>query len=252
MRKIDWRAFAYTHKRLIAAACAVCLTVAALCALGGGGENAASATRAAQSSLPVINVGCDDYPPFNYTDVNGNITGIDVELAKEAFGRMGYQPEFHLINWDEKKQLLANGTIDCVWGSFSMNDREDEYKWAGPYMQSYQVVAVNVDSDIYTFADLEGKTIAVQSTTKPEDIFRAGDSRIPPLHKVLSVQKHDLIFYPAQQGLCGRAGGARYVGGAVHERASGLKFRVLDEPLQSGAWAWRLIRRHARTGYPTQ
>ena len=49
MRKIDWRAFAYTHKRLIAAACAVCLTVAALCAFGGGGVNAASATRAAQS-----------------------------------------------------------------------------------------------------------------------------------------------------------------------------------------------------------
>ena len=232
MRKIDWRAFAYTHKRLIAAACAVCLTVAALCAFGGGGVNAASATRAAQSSLPVINVGCDDYPPFNYTDVNGNITGIDVELAKEAFGRMGYQPEFHLINWDEKKQLLANGTIDCVWGSFSMNGREDEYKWAGPYMQSYQVVAVNVDSDIYTFADLEGKTIAVQSTTKPEDILRAGDSRIPPLRKVLSVQKHDLIFILLSKG---------YVDAlAAHDTSveqfmseSGLKFRVLDEPLQT-------------------
>ena len=216
MRKIDWRAFAYTHKRLIAAACAVCLTVAALCALGGGGVNAASATRAAQSSLPVINVGCDDYPPFNYTDVNGNITGIDVELAEEAFGRMGYQPEFHLINWDEKKQLLANGTIDCVWGSFSMNGREDEYKWAGPYMQS----------------DLEGKTIAVQSTTKPEDILRAGDSRIPPLRKVLSVQKHDLIFILLSKG---------YVDAlAAHDTsveqfmsASGLKFRVLDEPLQT-------------------
>ena len=38
MRKIDWRAFAHTHKRLIAAACAVCLTVAALCAFGGGGD----------------------------------------------------------------------------------------------------------------------------------------------------------------------------------------------------------------------
>ena len=131
-----------------------------------------------------------------------------------------------------RSRLLANGTIDCVWGSFSMSGREDEYKWAGPYMQSYQVVAVNVDSDIYTFADLEGKTIAVQSTTKPEDILRAGDSRIPPLRKVLSVQKHDLIFILLSKG---------YVDAlAAHDTSveqfmseSGLKFRVLDEPLQT-------------------
>ena len=229
MRKIDWRAFAYTHKRLIAAACAVCLTVAALCALGGRGGTAASAT---QSGLPVINVGCDDYAPFNYTDVNGNSAGIDVELAKEAFGRMGYQPEFHLINWEDKQLLLANGTIDCVWGSFSMNGREDEYKWAGPYMQSYQVVAVNVDSDIYTFADLEGKTIAVQSTTKPEEILRAGDSRIPQVRKVLSVQKRELIFTLLSKGYVDAlAAHATSVEQFMSE--SGLKFRVLDEPLQT-------------------
>ena len=36
---------------------------------------------------------------------------------------------------------------------------------------SRQVVAVNRDSEIKTLADLEGKRIAVQSTTKPEALF---------------------------------------------------------------------------------
>lgn len=97
---------------------------------------------------PKITIGCDDYAPFSYMDVNGNVTGIDVELATEAFDRMGDQVEIEFINWEEKKDLLANGSIDCIWSSFTMDGREDEYKWAGPYMKSNQVIAVNVDSDV--------------------------------------------------------------------------------------------------------
>ena len=97
---------------------------------------------------PKITIGCDDYAPFSYMDVNGNVTGIDVELATEAFDRMGDQVEIEFINWEEKKDLLTNGSIDCIWSSFTMDGREDEYKWVGPYMKSNQVIAVNVDSDV--------------------------------------------------------------------------------------------------------
>ena len=65
-----------------------------------------------------------------------------------------------------------------------MTDREADYNWAGPYMRSRQVVAVNEDSDIWTLQDLEGKVIAVQSTTKPEEIIRSHDGTLPQLQKV--------------------------------------------------------------------
>ena len=184
------------------------------------------------ADLPVITVGCDNYSPFSYMDANGNMTGIDVELAREAFSRMGYSPEFVFINWEDKKSLLAEGTIDCIWSSFTMTDREEEYNWAGPYMRSRQVVAVNEDSDIQTLQDLEGKIIAVQNTTKPEDIIRSHNGTLPELHKVISVQKRDLIFILLSKG---------YVDAlAAHDTSvdqfmveSGLKFRILEEPLQS-------------------
>lgn len=113
-----------------------------------------------------------------------------------------------------------------------MTGRDEEYRWAGPYMKSSQVVAVNPDSDIYTLDDLEGKTIAVQSTTKPEDILRSHDSRIPKLRKVFSVQERDLIFILLSKG---------YVDAlAAHDTSinkfseeTGLQFRILDEPLMS-------------------
>lgn len=182
--------------------------------------------------LAGIVVGCDNYSPFSYADANGGMTGIDVDLAREAFHRMGYAPEFVFINWEDKKELLADGTIDCIWSSFTMTDREEEYNWAGPYMRSRQVVAVNEDSDIWTLEDLKDKVIAVQNTTKPEDIIRSHDGTVPQLRKVISVQKRDLIFILLSKG---------YVDAlAAHDTSvdqfmadTGLTFRILEEPLQS-------------------
>ena len=50
------------------------------------------------SSLPHITIGSDTYPPFVYLDNNGDPTGIDVEIAVEAFRRMGYQAVFTTID----------------------------------------------------------------------------------------------------------------------------------------------------------
>lgn len=182
-------------------------------------------------SLPVIVVGSDNYPPFNYLNADGDPTGIDVELAKEAFYRMGYEAEFKLINWEDKKELLESGEIDCIWGSFSMDGREEEYQWAGPYMTSYQVIAVRTDSDIYSLQDLERKTVAVQSTTKPEELFRKHeDIRIPQLGKVLSLRNRDLIYTFLSKGYADAV--------AAHDTAVkqfmkdyDMEYRILEEPL---------------------
>ena len=71
---------------------------------------------------------------------------------------MGYQVAVVQINWEEKKELVESGEIDCIMGCFSMEGRLDDYRWAGPYIASRQVVAVNENSDIYKLSDLEGKT----------------------------------------------------------------------------------------------
>ena len=176
-------------KRMAAVGALACLLAGVLTGCGGVVPRAK-----ADEDRPTVTVGCDTYSPFSYVDVDGNLTGIDIELASEAFSRMGYEPEFTIINWEEKKDLLHNGDIDCVWSSFTMDGREDEYRWAGPYMRSHQVVAVNVDSDIYTLQALEDKVMAVQSSTKPEDILRSHDGTLPQLRKVISVQKRDLLF----------------------------------------------------------
>lgn len=206
---------------------AVCCLVLALGSCGGQTET----ETASHSDLPVILVGSDNYPPFHYEDANGQPTGIDVDLAKEAFRRMGYQAVFLTIDWEDKKDLVERGEIDCIWGSFSIDGREDQYLWTEPYLYSRQVVAVRQDSDIQTLADLAGKRVAVQSTTKPEEIFLAHtDPRIPCVAEVFSLQDRELIYPYLSKGYADAL--------AAHETAIlqcmsdySLDYRILDEPL---------------------
>ena len=183
------------------------------------------------SSLPHITIGSDTYPPFVYLDNNGDPTGIDVEIAVEAFRRMGYQAVFTTIDWEQKRTLVDNGEIDCIWGCFSMDGRLDEYRWAGPYIASRQVVAVNESSDIYKLSDLEGKNLAVQSTTKPEGIFlNRTDERIPKLGNLISLGHRELIYTFLGKGYVDAV--------AAHEESIvqymkdyDTSFRILEEPL---------------------
>lgn len=213
--------------RIVAGLCALCL----LSGLLSGCVAPAGSDSPNEDALPVITVGSDNYPPFNCQDTSGHPTGIDVDLATEAFRRMGYRAQFVTIDWEEKKNLVESGAIDCIWGGFSINGREDQYLWTQPYMYSRQVVAVRKDSGIYSLSDLAGKRIAVQSTTKPEELFLSHtDPRIPTPDEVFSLQNRELLYPYLSKGYADAI--------AAHETAIlqcmddyGLELRILDEPL---------------------
>lgn len=206
-----------------------CMLLAALLA-SGCMEQSKAGYRNNDGRQKLI-VGSDIYPPFNFVDENGEPTGIDVELAKEAGRRMGYDVEFQNINWPDKDALLERGELDCLWGSFSMSGRKKLYNWAGPYLVSRQAVAVNKNSSIHRLADLEGKFIAVQTSTKPEEIFtQHKQSNIPHVKKLYSLSNRDLIYAMLGKG---------YVDAiAMHKSAIeqynkdvGTNYRILEEPI---------------------
>ena len=183
------------------------------------------------SSLPHITIGSDTYPPFVYLDNNGDPTGIDVEIAVEAFRRMGYQAVFTTIDWEQKRTLVDNGEIDCIWGCFSMDGREQDYQWAGPYMVSRQIIAVNAKSDIYVMDDLNGNTIAVQSTGKPEEIFlQSGQADIPQFEDIIILEDRSVQYAALDCGYVD-AIAANETDILQYMTDYGADFRILDEPL---------------------
>ncbi len=174
--------------RLLFLLAVLCLTV---CLLAGCAARAATADP--DADLPTIVIGSDSYPPFNYLSADGQPTGIDVELATEAFRRMGYKAQFVTIDWVDKKELVENGTVDCLWGSFS---------------------------------------VAVQATTKPEALFLdGGDPRIPEVRALLSMQKRELIYAYLSKGYAD-AVAAHETSILQFMSDFGIEYRILDEPLQ--------------------
>ena len=55
--------------------------------------------KEADSKLPEIVIGIDYFEPYSYQTSDGEYKGVDVELAREAFQRLGYQPRFENIVW---------------------------------------------------------------------------------------------------------------------------------------------------------
>ena len=198
---------------------------------GSASSEKSAASHVKNASLKTLNVGSDLYPPFVYSDEYGNIVGLDVEILTEALARIGYKPKYQLIDWEKKKELLANGELDCVMGSFSMTGRENEYRWAGPYLASRQVVAVDPQSDIYTLADLKDKVVAVQSTTKPEGILlNRTNENVPQIKELYSFSDRSYLNPALVEGLV-NAIAAHESSLLTYEKDYGVTYRILDEPL---------------------
>lgn len=206
--------------------------VLAIFALLGCGCSDAFSDDSSNGKRVALVVGSDTYPPYVSNDENGNPVGIDVDILTEAFHRIGYEPEFKYIDWEKKAELLESGEVDCIASCFSMTGRENDYQWAGPYMKSRQVVAVDPTSSIYELSDLEGKVVAVQSTTKPETIIldRLND-KVPQVKNVFSFADRDYIKPALVKGYVD-AIAAHETSILAYEKDYGVSYRILDESLQ--------------------
>jgi polar amino acid transport system substrate-binding protein len=183
-----------------------------------------------ESNRPVITIGSADYAPFMNLDNNGDPTGIDVEIITEAFNRVGYDVEFVTIHWEDKEKLLESGEVDCVSGGFTIEGREDSYLWTKPYMHSNQVVVVNSSSSIQTLSDLDGKIIAVQSSSSAENaLLNHTNPHISTNIQVFSFENNSLPF---------AALGCNYVDALIADEPAVIQymknysttFTILDEP----------------------
>ena len=154
-----------------------------------------------QRDLPVITVGGAIYEPYFYEKTDGEYTGIDVELAKEAFRRMGYQPVFVELDLEQRSQALSDGSIDCMWSCLTMEGREEEYLWAGPYLYTRRVLVVPEKSKIQQLSDLRNKSVAVQANSTSEEILLEEElPEFADVEQIYSYRTLDEVFTSLRKG----------------------------------------------------
>jgi L-cystine transport system substrate-binding protein len=120
------------------------------------------------------------YAPFTFHDKSGNLTGFDVDIAKEVAKRLGVQPQFVETQWDGMIAGLDAKRFDVVANEVSIReDRKKKYDFSDPYIVSKPVLIVNKDNTtIKSFDDLKGKKSAQSLTSNLTDIAKSKGAEI--------------------------------------------------------------------------
>ncbi|MGN1320839.1 MAG: transporter substrate-binding domain-containing protein, partial [Acutalibacteraceae bacterium] len=139
-------------KKIIAAVLALCM----LCCFAGCGAKDNTLTMGTNAA----------FPPYEYVDDDGNIIGIDAEIAAAIAEKLGMELEIKDMEFDSLITACAGGSVDMVLAGMTVTDeRKESVNFSDSYATGIQVIIVKEDSEIATVDDLEGKTIGVQSGT---------------------------------------------------------------------------------------
>ena len=111
------------------------------------------------------------YPPFNYQDENGKLTGFEVEFSEALAKELGVKVQFQPTKWDGILASLESGRLDLVINQVTISDeRRKKYDFSTPYTVSgIQALTRKDDGEsIKSAADLAGKKVGVGLGTNYE------------------------------------------------------------------------------------
>lgn len=112
-------------------------------------------------------VGIDTtYPPFEF-EVDGEYTGIDIDLIKAIAENQEFEIEFSPMDFGGIIPALQAGQLDVAIAGMSITDeRKEVVDFSDPYFDAgLSLVVAENNTDITALEDLEGKTVAVKSGT---------------------------------------------------------------------------------------
>lgn len=149
------------------------LTLAGCAGQGAPGGDDASLQKILDAGQFVLGLDAN-YPPMGFTDESGEITGFDIDVAREVCARLGVALVTRPIDWDLKEEELNNGLIDCIWNGMSVTpSRAEAMALSEPYLKNELIFVVTGDSGAKTMRDLAGGTVGVQSGSSTEEVIKA-------------------------------------------------------------------------------
>ena len=195
------------------------------------GDTAAVAEGTVKTPSGKFTVGFDqEFPPMGFVGDDGQFTGFDLDLAKEVASRLGLEFVPQPINWDAKDMELDSGNIDCIWNGFTMQGREDDYTWVGPYMANNQVFVVTADSDIASKADLAGKAVEVQKDSSGLAALQGEAELSASFGSMTEVADYNTALMDLESGACDAVCMDSIVAG-YQIKSSGKDMKILDDTL---------------------
>lgn len=153
-------------------------------------EFEAGTTMAEIAEAGTLRVGTKyDQPGFGLENLEGELEGFDVEVAKIIAGALGIAPED--IEWSEatsavREEVIEKDEVDIVVATYTINDaRKERITFAGPYYNAGQQIMTAADDDTVEgpedlAANPDWKICSVNGSTPSENIreYLANDAQL--------------------------------------------------------------------------
>ena len=141
-----------------------------------------AAPASAADDKTVVRVGTEGtYPPFTYKDPRtGQLTGYDVEVAREVAKRAGWKLQLVTSQFDAIFAALDSKRIDMVANEITINpERQQQYLFSQPYSFSHGVIVTAAGNTTITkLSDLQGKTAAESATSNWSQVAKKAGAKI--------------------------------------------------------------------------
>lgn len=102
-----------------------------------------------------------DYKPWGYRNTDGEIIGMEIDIAQAAADAMGVELETVAVQSSNRMQFLEQGKIDLMIAT--MSDRADRREIVGITQPNYYTSGTNIMSpkalSFTTWEDLRGKPV---------------------------------------------------------------------------------------------
>jgi ABC-type amino acid transport substrate-binding protein len=152
-----------------------------------------------------LRVGIDaSYPPFGL-DMNGELSGLDVDLAKAVAAEMGVSLRFINMGYDGLYDSLLADQADVLFSALRVDPlRFNDARYTSSYFDAGQVLLRPAGSRINMMADLEGLRLAVEFGTEGDLEARQWQRRLSEL----TILPHDVAAQALDTVLNGQADAA--------------------------------------------
>lgn len=157
----------------------------------------------------VLRVGIDpSWPPFEFVDEQGQVAGLDVELAQAIGDQLGVKTQFFVSGWEGLYDALRTGQFDAAISALPYDPwRTRTVAYSLSYFNAGPVIVAPAgENGVDEPQDLRGRVVHVEFGSEGEVQARRLQKQVPDL----TVTSHDTA-QEALAALAERAGGAAIV-----------------------------------------
>jgi polar amino acid transport system substrate-binding protein len=74
----------------------------------------------------------EEYPPYNYTDEKGVLTGTSTALVKGVLDKLGVKAVIEVLPWSQGYEIVKNNPDSALYSMARTPERELDFMWVGP------------------------------------------------------------------------------------------------------------------------